>query len=215
MIVELSKENSIFNNFLSEVRDEKVQQDRLRFRRNMQRMSEILAYEVSKKLKYSPESVTTPLGEADVNTLDDEVVVATILRAGLPMQEGILNYFDHADAAFVSAYRKHKSGDDYDIEVEYSTCPNIDGKVLLIADPMLATGQSMFQVYKELLKNGTPKSVHVLCIIASDEGMGFIQKKLPKATKYWIGAIDHALTAQSYIVPGIGDAGDLAYGDKL
>jgi uracil phosphoribosyltransferase len=215
MVVELGKENSIFNNFLSEVRDEKVQQDRLRFRRNMQRMSEILAYEVSKKLKYSPESITTPLGEATVNTMDDEVVVATILRAGLPMQEGIMNYFDHADAAFVSAYRKHKSGDNYDIEVEYSTCPTIDGKVLLIADPMLATGQSMFEVYKELLKNGTPKSVHVLCIIASDEGMAFIQDKLPKATKYWIGAIDHALTAQSYIVPGIGDAGDLAYGDKL
>jgi len=215
MIFELGKENSIFNNFLSEVRDEKVQQDRLRFRRNMQRMSEILAYEVSKKLKYSPESVTTPLGEATVNTLDDEVVVATILRAGLPMQEGLLNYFDHADAAFVSAYRKHKSGDDYDIEVEYSTCPNIDGKVLIIADPMLATGQSMFECYKELLKNGNPKSIHILSIIASDEGMSFIQDKLPKATKYWIGAIDHALTAQSYIVPGIGDAGDLAFGDKL
>ncbi len=215
MVVELGKENSIFNNFLSEVRDEKVQQDRLRFRRNMQRMSEILAYEVSKKLKYSPESITTPLGEATVNTMDDEVVVATILRAGLPMQEGIMNYFDHADAAFVSAYRKHKSGDDYDIEVEYSTSPTIDGKVLIIADPMLATGQSMFQCYKELLKNGTPKSVHILSIIASDEGMAFIQDKLPKATKYWIGAIDHALTAQSYIVPGIGDAGDLAFGHKL
>lgn len=215
MVVELGKENSIFNNFLSEVRDEKVQQDRLRFRRNMQRMSEILAYEVSKKLKYSPESITTPLGEAVVNTMDDEVVVATILRAGLPMQEGIMNYFDHADAAFVSAYRKHKSGDDYDIEVEYSTSPTIDGKVLIIADPMLATGQSMFQCYKELLKNGTPKSVHIVSIIASDEGMAFIQDKLPKATKYWIGAIDHALTAQSYIVPGIGDAGDLAFGHKL
>lgn len=215
MVFEFSKENSLFNNFISEIRDEKVQQDRMRFRRNIHRISEIMAYEVSKKLKYSLEMVTTPLGEAKVNTLDDEIVVATILRAGLPMLNGVLSYFDHADSAFVSAYRKHKSGDDYDIEVEYATSPNIDNKVLIITDPMLATGRSMIASYKELMKNGTPKEIHVLSIIASDEGLSYLQEKLPKATKYWIGAIDNDLTAQGYIVPGIGDAGDLSFGHKL
>lgn len=215
MVFDFSKENSLFNNFISEIRDEKVQQDRMRFRRNIHRIAEIMAYEVSKKLKYSPEIVTTPLGESKVNTLDDEVVVSTILRAGLPMLNGVLSYFDHADSAFVSAYRKHTSGDDFDIEVEYSTSPNIDNKVLILTDPMLATGSSMYASYKELIKNGNPKELHILSVIASEEGLNFLQDKLPKSTKYWLGAIDNDLTAQGYIVPGFGDAGDLAFGHKL
>ncbi|WP_107038890.1 uracil phosphoribosyltransferase [Brumimicrobium mesophilum] len=215
MITNFSITNSVFNQFLSEIRDAKVQKDRMRFRKNIERVAEIMAYELSKTLKYSEKEITTPLGEAIMNTCDDEIVLATILRAGIPMHQGLLNYFDKADSAFVSAYRKHISKDDFEIEVEYCASPSLDGKVLIISDPMLATGNSLAAVYEVLKKHGTPKQIHLVFGIATEEGLNFIQKRLPKSTKIWVGAVDVELTAQSYIVPGLGDAGDLAYGEKV
>jgi len=215
MITNFSKTNSIFNQFLSEIRDAKVQKDRLRFRRNIERVAEIMAYELSKTLKYSDKEITTPLGEAIMSTCDDEIVLATILRAGIPMHQGLLNYFDKADSAFVSAYRKHTTKEDFEIEVEYCASPGLDGKVLIISDPMLATGSSLVSVYQELKKYGTPKQIHLVFGIATEEGLNFIEKKLPKSTKIWVGAVDLELTAQAYIVPGLGDAGDLAFGEKV
>jgi uracil phosphoribosyltransferase len=215
MVHDLSKENSVINNFMAEIRDELVQRDSMRFRRNLERVAEILAYELSKKLNYQAQEVTTTLGVANVNVIKSEIVLATILRAGLPMHQGLLNYFDKADSAFVSAYRKHKAGDEFDIFVEYCAAPSIDGKTLIISDPMLATGSSMVLVYKTLLKNGNPKQVHIVSAIATDEALDYIQKNLPPSVNIWVGAIDTELTAQAYIVPGLGDAGDLAFGDKL
>ncbi|WP_317045805.1 uracil phosphoribosyltransferase [Brumimicrobium salinarum] len=215
MITNFSKTNSIFNQFLAEIRDAKIQKDRLRFRRNIERIAEIMAYELSKTLKYSEKEITTPLGEAMMHTCDDEIVLATILRAGVPMHQGLLNYFDQADSAFVSAYRNHSSKEDFEIDVEYCASPSLDGKVLIISDPMLATGNSLAAVYEVLKKYGTPKQLHLVFGIATEQGLGFIEKKLPKSTKIWVGAVDNELTAQSYIVPGLGDAGDLAYGEKV
>ena len=215
MVHNLSQQNSIFNNFLAEIRDEMIQRDSLRFRRNMERVAEIIGYELSKKLKYSSKEITTSLGQANMNTLDSQIVLATILRAGLPMHQGLLNYFDKADSAFVSAYRKHTSGDEFDVFVEYCAAPTIDQKVLVISDPMLATGTSMVMVYKALLKNGNPKRVHIVSAIATQEALAMIKKHFPENTEVWVGAIDEELTAQAYIVPGLGDAGDLAFGDKL
>jgi len=215
MITNFSKNNSIFNQFLSEIRDAKIQKDRMRFRRNIERIAEIMAYELSKTLKYSEKEITTPLGEAIVNTCDDEIVLATILRAGVPMHQGLLNYFDKADSAFVSAYRRHISSEEFEIEVEYCASPSLDGKVLIISDPMLATGNSLAAVCQVLKKYGTPKQIHLVFGIATEEGLNYIEKNLPKSVKIWVGAIDEELTAQSYIVPGLGDAGDLAYGTKV
>ena len=215
MVYNLSQQNSIFNNFLAEIRDEMIQRDSLRFRRNMERIAEIIGYELSKKLKYSSKEITTSLGQANMNTVDSQIVLATILRAGLPMHQGLLNYFDKADSAFVSAYRKHTSGDEFDVFVEYCAAPTIDQKVLVISDPMLATGTSMVMVYKALLKNGNPKRVHIVSAIATQEALAMIKKHFPENTEVWVGAIDEELTAQAYIVPGLGDAGDLAFGDKL
>ncbi|MDG0974598.1 MAG: uracil phosphoribosyltransferase [Crocinitomicaceae bacterium] len=215
MVHNLSQQNSIFNNFLAEIRDEMIQRDSLRFRRNMERVAEIIGYELSKKLKYSSKEITTSLGQANMNTLDSQIVLATILRAGLPMHQGLLNYFDKADSAFVSAYRKHTSGDEFDVFVEYCAAPTIDQKVLVISDPMLATGTSMVMVYKALLKNGNPKRVNIVSAIATQEALEMIKKHFPENTEVWVGAIDEELTAQAYIVPGLGDAGDLAFGDKL
>lgn len=215
MITNFSKTNSIFNQFLSEIRDAKIQKDRLRFRRNIERIAEIMAYELSKTLKYSEKEITTPLGEAMMDTCDDEIVLATILRAGIPMHQGLLNYFDKADSAFISAFRKHSTKEDFEIEVEYCASPSLDGKVLIISDPMLATGNSLAAVYQVLKKYGTPKQIHLVFGIATEEGLNYIEKKLPKTTKVWVGAIDVELTAQAYIVPGLGDAGDLAFGEKV
>lgn len=215
MVHNLSQQNSIFNNFLAEIRDEMIQRDSLRFRRNMERIAEIIGYELSKKLKYSSKEISTSLGQANMNTVDSQIVLATILRAGLPMHQGLLNYFDKADSAFVSAYRKHTSGDEFDVFVEYCAAPTIDQKVLVISDPMLATGTSMVMVYKALLKNGNPKRVHIVSAIATQEALAMIKKHFPENTEVWVGAIDEELTAQAYIVPGLGDAGDLAFGDKL
>ena len=215
MVYNFSDRNSLFNNFLKEIRDEEIQRDKLRFRRNLERISEIMAYELSKEFKYASEKVVTTLGEATMNIFQEELVLATILRAGLPMHQGLMNYFDQAESAFVSAYRKHTTEEDYDIQVEYCAAPSIDNKILIISDPMIATGASMVMVYKALLKYGTPKQIHIVGAIATDEALTYVQSKLPPKTKYWVGAIDEELTAQAYIVPGLGDAGDLAFGDKV
>lgn len=215
MIHELGKQNSVFNQFLREVRDEQIHTDRARFRRNMERLGEIFAYELSKSLDYKTEDVTTPLGTAVMQVPVDQPILATIMRAGLPFHQGLLNYFDHADSAFVSAYRKHtKNEEDFTVEVEYMSSPEIEGKQLIIADPMLATGSSMVLSYKALLGRGKPAHTHIVALLASREGVNFVRKNLPKNTTLWVGVIDDELTAQAYIVPGLGDAGDLSYGTK-
>lgn len=214
MIHELSKTNSIFGTFLAELRDVTIQKDSLRFRRNLERISEIMAYEISKTLNYREEEVSTPLGKATVFRLEKQPVLATILRAGLPMHQGFLNYFDRADNAFVSAFRKHTTAEDFEIYVEYLAAPKIDQRTVIISDPMLATGGSMVLVYKSLLKQGNPSQVIIAAAIAAPEAIEYIRKHLPDSVQIYIGAIDKELTAQSYIVPGLGDAGDLAYGEK-
>jgi len=215
MIHELNKTNSIFGTFLAELRDIHIQKDSMRFRRNLERISEIMAYEISKELNYREETVTTPLGKAEVFRLESQPVIATILRAGLPMHQGFLNYFDRADNAFVSAYRKHTTPEDFEVYVEYMAAASIDNKTVIITDPMLATGSSMVLVYKALLKQGKPSRVFIAAAIAAPEAIAFVKKHLPDTVKIYIGAIDKELTAQSYIVPGLGDAGDLAYGEKV
>ncbi len=214
MIHDFSKTNSIFSTFLGELRDIDVQNDSMRFRRNLERISEILGYELSKKLDYETKDIVTPLGVAPTAVLKKQPVLATILRAGLGMHMGLLNYFDKAESAFVSAYRKHSTAEEFEIYVEYMAAPNIDGKVLIINDPMLATGGSMHLVYKALLKQGHPSRVIIVAAIASPESLVYLKKYLPDTTEYYIGAIDKELTAQAYIVPGLGDAGDLAFGEK-
>jgi uracil phosphoribosyltransferase len=214
MIHNLSTNNSIFGTFLSEIRDVTIQNDSMRFRRNLERIGEILGYELSKKLDYKNHSVTTPLGEASVSTLKNQPVLATIMRAGIPMHQGLLNYFDHADCAFVSAYRKHTTAEKFEVNVEYLAAPDITNKTLIISDPMLATGSSMVKVYHALIKQGKPNKVFIIGAIASPEALVYIKKHLPDNTEILVGAIDQELTAQSYIVPGLGDAGDLAYGVK-
>lgn len=210
----ISNNNSVFNHFLAEIRDLSVQQDSMRFRRNMERIGEVIAYELSKHLNYATSSVTTPLGEAEVGLVADQLVIGTILRAGLPLHQGVLNYFDRAQNAFVSAYRKHHKDNTFEIAVEYLSSPDLDGKVLILTDPMLATGSSMVLAFKALLKKGAPKHVHIVSAIASREGLAYVEKNMPENTTVWVGAVDDELTVQSYIVPGLGDAGDLAYGVK-
>ena len=210
----ISNNNSEFNHFLAEIRDLSVQQDSMRFRRNMERIGEVIAYELSKHLNYATSSVTTPLGEAEVGLVADQLVIGTILRAGLPLHQGVLNYFDKAQNAFVSAYRKHHKDNTFEIAVEYLSSPDLDGKVLILTDPMLATGSSMVLAFKALLKKGAPKHVHIVSAIASREGLAYVEKNMPENTTVWVGAVDDELTVQSYIVPGLGDAGDLAYGVK-
>jgi len=214
MVHNLSNTNSIFSTFLGEIRDVTIQKDSMRFRRNMERISEVLAYELSKNLDYSIEMVTTPLGEAPINILKEQPILATILRAGLSIHQGLLNYFDKAVRAFISSYRKHLTPKDFEINVEYLAAPQIDNKVVIISDPMLATGSSMVMVYKALLKQGKPLRVIITAAIATPDAIDYIKRHLPDTTEFWVGAIDNELTAQSYIVPGLGDAGDLAYGVK-
>jgi uracil phosphoribosyltransferase len=215
MVTQLSDENSVANHFLAELRDVEVQKDPMRFRRNLERMGEVMAYEISKTLEYSGCDVRSPLGVAHMALPTDRPVLATILRAGLPLHQGLLNYFDRADNAFVSAYRKHHKGEaGFEVEVEYLSSPSIEDRVVVISDPMLASGRSMVLVYKALMRMGKPKAVHIVSVIASTEGMEYAQRHLPSGTHYWIGAIDEEMTAEAYIVPGLGDAGDLAYGNK-
>ena len=211
----LSEEsNSVFNQFLSEIRDHNIQKDRLRFRRNLERCGEIFAYEISKELEYAKTEVTTPLGVSEDMLLLDQPILITILRAGLPMHQGLLNTLDKAGNGYISAYRKHHKDGTFDIELEYLACPSIEGKTIILSDPMLATGSSMVLAYKALLEKGNPKHCHIVSLISSAEGLEFTKKNMPPNCTIWIGAVDQEMTAQSYIVPGLGDAGDLAFGPK-
>lgn len=214
MIHNLSEQNSVFSQFIAEIRDKSIQKDAMRFRRNLERIGEVLGYELSKSLSYSKQKTITPLGISESDLMDEQPVIATILRAGLPLHQGVLNYFDKAENSFVSAYRKHHKSGEFEIHVDYLASPSIEGKTVIITDPMLATGQSMLAVYKALLQMGIPKKIHLVIAIASQEAVDFIMSKMPINTELWVGAIDAELTAQSYIVPGLGDAGDLAYGIK-
>jgi uracil phosphoribosyltransferase len=215
MVHILHNTNSIANVFLAELRDQEIQKDSLRFRRNLERLGEIMAYEISKTLDYKPVEVTTPLGVAETQLLSEQPVVATILRAGLPVHQGILNVFDRAENAFISAYRKHHKDGSFEIKVEYLSSPNLEDKVLILCDPMLATGQSMYLTYKAILAMGKPKHVHIVSLISSMEGLEYVKSRFPENVTIWLGAVDDELTVKSYIVPGLGDAGDLAYGVKI
>ena len=214
-VINLGESNSILNKFVSQIRDKKIQKDSMRFRRNLERIGEIFAYEISRTLNYSQKEVITPLGIADTSIYDDKLVAATILRAGLPLHQGILNYFDDAQNAFVAAYRKYDKGEGFHINIEYASTPDLNGKILILADTMLATGASLEIAYRKLCEEGEPKHTHIVCPIASAYAVEYLQKNLDgtKAT-LWVAAIDEELTSKSYIVPGLGDAGDLAYGIK-
>lgn len=209
----LTQDNNIASHFIAELRNIDVQQDRMRFRRNLERLGEIFAYEISKNLLYEPLQITTPLGETESNFLTHQPILATIIRAGLPLHQGLLNYFDQADSAFIAAYRKTKKSGSFEIRQEYVTTPNLDNKVVIISDPMIATGKSMVLACKELLNRFSIKELHIVTAIASEEGLEHVKAYLPKA-KLWVGVIDGELTSKAYIVPGLGDAGDLAYGGK-
>lgn len=211
----LGGKGTLFDQFLNEIRNVDVQTDRMRFRRNLERIGELTAYEISKTLEWRDGTITTPLGEAELPILEEQPVIATILRAGLPMHQGILNYFDHADNCFISAYRmNHKDDGTFDIKIEYLSSPSLENRTVILCDPMLATGGSMVLAYKALLEKGKPKHVHIVSAIASREGLEYCQRHLPKNTTIWIAGLDEELTAQAYIVPGLGDAGDLAFGGK-
>lgn len=217
-IYDLSKENSIVNQFMAELRDADYQRNRLLFRNNIMRIGEMMAYEISKKLDYAARDITTPLGTSRINLPADDIVLATILRAGLPFHTGFLNVFDHAGNAFVSAYREYTddSHTEVGIHVEYLATPDLGGKTLIIADPMLATGGSMELGYKAFLTHGTPKRIHVACVIAAPDGIEHVKNSLPAdRTTVWCAAIDPALNEHKYIIPGFGDAGDLCYGGKM
>ncbi len=214
MIHLLSEKNSILSQFVAEIRDEHIQQDRMRFRRNLERIGEIAAYELSKTLPYVEKEVVTPLGTARSFVLSEQPVIGTILRAGLPLHQGILNYFDHADNAFISAYRKHHKDGSFDIHIEYLSAPSLQNRVLILTDPMLASGQSMVQTLRALIEKGRPSVIHIITAIACTEGIEYLKSHLPFTFHLWAAAIDEELTAQAYIVPGLGDAGDLAFGAK-
>lgn len=207
--------NSILNQFISEIRNIEVHNDSMRFRRNLERIGEIFAYEISKKLKYESKNITTPLGELEMMVPINNIVVSSILRAGLPLHNGILNYFDKAENAFISAFRKYHKDGSFDIQFGYLSAPDINNKTLILSDPMLATGSSMVLAYKSMLNRGKPVHTHIISVIASKEGVEYLKKNIPdKNYTLWLGAVDDELTAKSYIVPGLGDAGDLAYGAK-
>jgi uracil phosphoribosyltransferase len=214
-IYTFNEKNSIFNRFIAEMRDVQLQKDAMRFRCNLERVGEIFAYEISKTLDYNPADVQTPLGIATCNLPSDQVVIASILRAGIPLHNGLLNYFDKAQNAFIAAYRKYGKDNKFTIQLEYLAAPDLEGKVLILADPMLATGASALLTYQSLLRKGTPKHCHFVSAIASKEGVANLMRQLPKkGVTLWLGAIDEELTIKSFIVPGLGDAGDLAYGEK-
>ena len=212
----LAKNNSILTTFLSETRNISVQKDAMRFRRNIERIGEILGYELSKKLEYSSQKITTPLGEKTTELPENNIVLCSILRAGLPLHNGLLNYFDTAENAFISAYRHHPNNDeDFEIVVEYFASPSLDGKTLLLVDPMLATGKSLVSVYEAIKKYGTPKEIKIVSVIGSEEGVAYINDFFPENTELWIADIDKKLNDKGYIIPGLGDAGDLAFGAKM
>jgi len=214
--INLGKQNSIFNHFILEIRDVNIQKDSMRFRRNIERIGEIFAYEISKKMEYENKDITTPLGISTESLMIEKPVLATILRAGLPLHQGLLNYFDRSDNCFISAFRKHKKGGNFEIKIEYMSSPSLDGKTVVLCDPMLASGNSMVLAMKALLSKGKPKHIHIVAIIASAEGIQYLKENTPfRNCTLWLGAQDAEMTSQSYIVPGLGDAGDLAFGVKL
>ncbi len=214
MVINLSDTNSIANKFIAQLRDVNVQSDSMRFRRNLERLGEVMAYEMSKSLRYKKQQVETPLGIAEIALPSQRIVLAPILRAGLPFHQGFLNYFDDASNAFISAYRKHHKDGTFEIELEYVSCPDLTGSILIVIDAMLATGASLNLALNELQQFGKPNRTFVATAIASRQGLNFIKRNNP-GTNIWMGALDEELTAKSYIVPGLGDAGDLAYGNKL
>jgi uracil phosphoribosyltransferase len=214
MIINLSKEHSLVSNYIAEIRDVDMQSDRMRFRRNLERIGAIAGYEISKVLPYVDSEIQTPLGIANCKTLKNQPVLATILRAGLAMHEGLLHFFDKADNAFVSAYRKHKADGSFEISLEYLSSPELDDRILIVSDPMLATGASLVKTLQYLRAEGEPSSIHIVTAIACTVGLEYVRREIPKAT-IWCGDIDDELTAKGYIVPGLGDAGDLAYGPKI
>ncbi|MEO9479491.1 MAG: uracil phosphoribosyltransferase [Maribacter dokdonensis] len=212
----LGDQNSVLNQFISEIRDVQIQKDPMRFRRNIERIGEVLGYEFSKELLYSSKDIETPLGNKSMYLSQDQVVICSILRAGLPLHQGLLNYFDAAENAFISAYRKHENGEDeFEVVVDYFAAPSLEGKVLVLTDPMLATGRTLENVLKGLKDHGTPKQIHIVSVIGSQQGIEFVQSVFPTGTHLWIAAVDPELNARGYIIPGIGDAGDLAYGPKI
>ena len=216
MIHILNKENTILNKFIAQIRDREVQCDSMRFRRNLERVGEVMSYEISRTLDYKTQIVETPLGEAAVEMISDKIVVATIMRAGLPMHQGFLNYFDDAESAFVSTYRKSSKDGSFKVKVEYVSSCNFEGKTLILVDPLLATGTSLVLAYEALIaKGGEPNHTHIATVVASEQGLDYVKQHLPsRSMTLWVGAVDAELTSRSYIVPGIGDAGDLAYGEK-
>jgi uracil phosphoribosyltransferase len=214
MVVNLSKEHSLVSNWVSELRDIEIQNDRMRFRKNLERIGEVAAYEISKTLEWQDKEITTPLGIATCKVLKTQPVLATILRAGLGMHNGMLNYFDKGENAFISAYRKHNADGSFEISIEYLSCPELDDKVLILSDPMIATGASLVKAIQYLKQEGVIKDIHIVCAIACTVGIEYVLREQPKAT-IWCGDIDDEITAKGYIVPGLGDAGDLAFGQKM
>lgn len=215
-IINFDNSPSLVSQYLTELRDIKVQNDMLRFRRNLERIGQIMAYEISKRIRYKTVTIDTPLDKCDCRVIEDNIVLATIFRAGIPFHQGFLDYFDSAENAFVSAYRKYKEKENFDVFIEYIASPDINGKTLVIVDPMLATGTSMELSYRALLTKGTPKRIHLASVIASQKAVDYIGDHFPgDITTLWTGAIDPVINEHSYIVPGLGDAGDLAYGTKI
>ena len=214
-VINLGEKHSLLNTFVAQMRDKKIQKDSMRFRKNLERVGNIFAYEISQVMNHSVKAVETPLGITSIPTYDEKIVVASILRAGLPLHEGILNFFDDAQNAFVAAYRKYDKGEDFHINIEYCSAPDLAGKTLILADTMLATGASLEIAYLKLCEEGQPGHTHLVCPIASAYAVEYLQKHLPEhGITLWVAAIDEELTSRSYIVPGLGDAGDLAYGEK-
>lgn len=215
-LINLGGKGTLIDQFVSELRDVKIQNDRMRFRNNLSRIGEVMAYEISKSLVFSDKNITTPLGISVMPTLVDQPVIASILRAGLPFHQGFMNFYDHAQSAFIAGYRKYDKNGNFEIEMGYITSPNIDNKEVILVDPMLATGGSFELAYNNLSRYGKPQHIHLVAIIASKEGVEFIKRTFPQnIVTLWVAAIDDGLTVKSYIVPGLGDAGDLAFGEKV
>lgn len=213
--INLGDNHTIFNNFISEIRNINIQNDSMRFRRNIERIGEVFAYEISKEMEYKNQEIVTPLGISTEALISEKPILATILRAGLPLHQGLLNYFDTSDSAFISAYREHKKDGSFEIKIEYMSSPNLNGKTLILCDPMIASGASMVMAMEAVLSKGQPKHIHIVGVIASSEGIQYLKENSPiKNWTLWIGAEDSEMTSESYIVPGLGDAGDLAFGEK-
>ena len=211
----LEKTDSVFNQYMAELRDAVIQQDRMRFRRNLERIGEVMAYEISKAFEYDDEEVTTPLGIKQIRTMHEQPVIATILRAGLPFHNGMLSMFDQADSAFIAAYRKYDKNEDSEIRVEYYSAPDIEDRILILCDPLLATGESIVKTLNGLMEDMMPKEIHIAVAVASQEGLDYVERTMSRLpVTIWVGSIDEELTARAYVVPGIGDVGDLAYGEK-